>query len=123
MNFARRLFLIAGIYGLIVLTPQYFLEAKTGTDYPPAITHPEYYYGFVSVAVAWQFLFLVISRNPVRYRLAMLPSILETLPFGIALVWLYLQHRVSSVMLGFGCIDLLLGLLFIIAYMMTPAES
>jgi len=40
MTFARRLFLIAGIYGLIVLLPLYFLEEKTGRDYPPPITHP-----------------------------------------------------------------------------------
>ena len=123
MNFAKRLFLIAGIYGLIVLVPQYFLEAKTGTDYPPAITHPEYYYGFVGVGVAWQFLFLVIARDPARYRLAMIPAILEKLPFGIAVVWLYLQHRVAPLMLGFGAVDTLLGLLFILAYVKTPAES
>lgn len=52
MRFTSRLFLIAGIYGLLVLVPQYFLEEKNGRDYPPAITHPEYYYGFVGVAVA-----------------------------------------------------------------------
>ena len=123
MNFAKRLFMIAGIYGLIVLVPQYFLEAKTGNDYPPPITHPEYYYGFVGIAVAWQVLFLVISRDPVRYRAAMIPAILEKLPFGIAIGWLYLQHRVSSLMLGFAAIDLLLGLLFILAYVKTPADS
>jgi uncharacterized membrane protein YgaE (UPF0421/DUF939 family) len=123
MNFARRLFLIAGIYGLVVLVPQYFLEAKTGNDYPPAITHPEYYYGFVGVGVAWQVLFLVISRDPVRYRAAMIPAILEKLLWGIAVVWLYLQHRASSLLLGFGSIDLLLGALFIFAYMKTPAQS
>lgn len=43
MRFARVVFMIAGIYGLIVMTPQYFLEAKTGQDFPPAITHPEFY--------------------------------------------------------------------------------
>lgn len=123
MNFARRLFLIAGIYGLVVLVPQYFLEARTGNDYPPAITHPEYYYGFVGVGVAWQVLFLVISRDPVRYRAAMFPAILEKLLFGIAVVWLYLQHRTSSMLLGFGSIDLLLGALFIFAYIKTPAQS
>ena len=32
MKFARLVFLIAGIYGLIVLLPQYFLEGKTGRE-------------------------------------------------------------------------------------------
>jgi hypothetical protein len=41
MKFASRVFAAAGIYGLIVLVPQYFTEAKLGQDYPPAITHPE----------------------------------------------------------------------------------
>lgn len=60
MKFARIVFLVAGIYGLIVLLPLYFLEAQTGRDYPPPITHPEYYYGFVGVGVAWLLAFLVI---------------------------------------------------------------
>jgi len=49
MKFARVVFLVAGIYGLIVLLPQYFLEAKVGLDSPPPITHPEFYYGFIGV--------------------------------------------------------------------------
>ena len=53
MRFARYSFLIAGIYGLLSLSPMYFLEAKNGRDFPPAITHPEYYYGFMGVALAW----------------------------------------------------------------------
>ena len=64
MTFARRVFLIAGIYGLIVLLPQYVLEEKNGRDFPPAITHPEYYYGFIGVGVAWQIAFLVIASDP-----------------------------------------------------------
>jgi len=82
--FARRVFLIAGIYGLLVLAPHYFLEAKIGRDHPPEITHPEFFYGFIGVAVAWQVAFLIIARDPVRYRLIMLPGILEKVAFGVA---------------------------------------
>ena len=53
MKFARRVFLIAGIYGVVVLLPQYFLEQRHAVDRPPAITHAEYYYGFVGVALAF----------------------------------------------------------------------
>lgn len=42
MKFAKRVFLAAGIYGLIVMLPFYFLENKIGCDFPPAITHPEH---------------------------------------------------------------------------------
>jgi hypothetical protein len=119
MRFAKVVFLIAGIYGLIVLVPQYFLEEKSGRDFPPAITHPEYYYGFIGVALAWQVLFLILSRDPVRYRAMMIPSILEKAGFGIAVIVLFLQHRVSPVMLGAAIIDLILGLLFALAYFKT----
>ena len=83
MRFAKVVFLVAGIYGLIVLLPLYFMEEQTGRDYPPPITHPEYYYGFTGVAVAWQLAFLVMSREPVRYRPLMIPAIVEKASFGI----------------------------------------
>jgi hypothetical protein len=123
MTFAKRVFMIAGIYGLIVLVPQLFTEAKTGRDFPPAITHPEFYYGFVGVAVAWQVLFLILARDPVRYRLMMIPAILEKASFGLAVVVLYLQQRVSTFFLCFGAIDLILGALFVVAYAKTSDRT
>ena len=121
MTFAKRVFLIAGIYGLVVLLPQYFMEEKTGRDYPPPVTHPEYFYGFIGVAVAWQIVFLIISRDPVRYRPIMLAAIVEKASFGIAAVALYLAGRLGVQMLGAGIIDLILGTLFTIAYLRTHA--
>ena|SRR6185436_10942964 len=123
MIFAKRLFLIAGIYGLIVLVPQFFMETRTGQDYPPAITHPEFYYGFVSVSVAWQVLFLILAKDPQRYRPMMIAAILEKAGFGIAVPVLYLQHRVSAFMLIFSTVDLILGALFAVAYMKTRAPT
>lgn len=123
MKLAKIVFLIAGVYGLIVLLPLYFMEAQTGRDYPPPITHPEYYYGFIGVAVAWQLAFLVLSRDPVRYRPLMLPSIVEKASFGIAVAVLYLQHRVSSFMFGAAMVDSLLGVLFIIAFLKTAKTA
>lgn len=123
MKFAQRVFLVAGIYGLVVLLPQYFLEGKNGRDFPPPITHPEYYYGFLGVAVAWQVLFLVMAKNPARYRIAMIPAVLEKLGFGVAVVALFLLGRVSSlVLLGFALLDLILAALFIVAYAKTDPE-
>ena len=119
MAFAKRTFLIAGIYGLIVLLPQYLLEAKSGRDFPPAITHPEYYYGFIGVAVAWQIAFLVLAKDPVRYRGMMIPAIIEKASFAIAVGVLFALNRVSLPMLGAGFVDLILGLLFVVAYLRT----
>jgi hypothetical protein len=116
MTFARRLFLIAGIYGLLVLVPQFFLEDRLGRDYPPAITHPEHFYGFLGVAVAWQVAFLVIARDPVRFRPMMLPAVLEKAAFGLAAVALFFRDRIPAVVLIFGLIDLTLGALFLVAF-------
>jgi hypothetical protein len=121
MKFARSIFLIAGIYGLIVLLPQYFLEAKTGRDFPPPITHPEYYYGFIGVALAWQVLFLILAKDPARYRAMMIPAVLEKATFGVAAIVLFLLQKVSAVMLGFGIVDLIFGALFVAAYAKTGA--
>ena len=54
MIWIGRLFWFAGIYGLLVLAPQYLMERHIGIDFPPEITHPEYFYGFVGVTLAWQ---------------------------------------------------------------------
>ena len=122
MTFARRVFFWAAIYGFLVLFPQYFLEGTNGRDYPPAITHPEYYYGFVGLALAWQVVFLLISRDPVRFRPLMLVAILEKAVFGIPAIVLYLQHRLALPMLGAGLVDLTLGALFLASWLKT-AES
>ena len=119
MRFAKIVFLSAGVYGLVAMLPQYFLEAQVGRDSPPPITHPEFFYGFIGVTVAWQVLFLVISRDPVRYRPTMIPAILEKAGFVIAIIVLFLQHRVAAVVLGFATIDLLLGVLFVLAFLKT----
>lgn len=124
MKFAKYTFLIAGIYGLLVTVPQYFLETKNGIDYPPAITHPEYYYGFVGVVMAFQIIFLLIGSDPVRYRPLMLISALfEKFPFMIAVYTLYAFGRVHSIMIGLATIDLLLGLLFVISYLKTAKSN
>lgn len=123
MKFAKYVFYIAGIYGLIALVPQYFLESSNNESFPPAITHPEYFYGFVGVAVACQIVFLIIAKNPVQYRAMILPSIVEKFSFMIAVVVLYLQNRVAPVMLALSFIDMTLGILFVISYIALSKEN
>jgi len=124
MNFAKWVFLLAGIYCLIVLTPNYFLEQRIGENDPPAITHPEYFYGFTGLAISWQVVFLFIGRDPVRYRpLMMLAAILEKAPFGIATIVLFALKRISVVVLCFGLVDLTLGALFVASYWLTRSAS
>jgi hypothetical protein len=122
MKFAKYTFWIAAIYGFLALIPQYFLENKIGIDNPPAITHPEYFYGFIGVALAWQLAFIIIARNPVKYRMLMIPAIFEKLSFAVATSILFSQDRLAAQMFGAGVIDLIFGILFVIAYFKTPAK-
>jgi len=115
-KFPASVFLGAGIYGVIVLLPQYFLERELGRDFPPPLTHPEHFYGFIGVALAWQFVFLSIARDVQRFRSLMLPAILEKLSFGVPAVVLFAQGRVPGPVAGAGAIDLLLAVLFALAF-------
>jgi hypothetical protein len=92
-------------------------------DSPPAINRPEFYYGFAGVTLAWQVLFLVIASDPVRYRPAMLPAMLEKASFAGAIPILYALGRVAAVWLGFAAMDAAWLVLFGVAYLRTPREA
>jgi len=119
MKFAKIVFWIAGIWGLLVITPLYFLFDIIPQRDPPAITHPGFYYGFVGCALAWQVAFCFLATDPVRYRPLMLPSILEKATYAVAIVVLVLQGRTRPTELVFAGTDALLGLLFAISYLKT----
>jgi hypothetical protein len=124
MKFAQQVFRWAGVYGLVVLLPMYFLEERIGRDLPPAITHPENYYGFLTVTVAWQVMYLLIATDPVRYRPLMAGGMLAKFGYFATLLVLFLLGRVAGVTLGVASGDLILGVLFVVAYARTPkAES
>ena len=120
MKVARWIFGIAAVYGFLVIAPLYCMEARIGHDDPPAITHPEYFYAFIGITLAWQVVFVLIAREPTRYRPLMLASVLEKLAWGVAAIVLFQQQRVSGMTLGFGGMDLLLSALFIVAFFLTP---
>lgn len=122
MKFARWTFLIAGIYGLLVLLPQYFLIEKAGSDAPPPINHPEYYFGFVGVAIAFQIVFLLIASDPLRYRPIILAAIVEKFSFGIATAILLSKDMVAGPIVYGAAVDVVLGILFIISYVKLSRE-
>ena len=119
-TFARRVFLGAGLYGLALLVPMYFLEATLARAFPPALTHPDHYYGFLGVAVAWQLAFLLIARDVRRFRPLMPVAVLEKWLAAGAIVALYLDDRVAAVALAPALVDIALGGLFLLAWQRTP---
>jgi hypothetical protein len=123
MNFARWIFRIAGTLGLLILLPQYFLEQQIGRDQPPPITHPEFFYGFVGVGIAWQIVFIVISLDPPRFRPLMPAAMVEKFSFSVATFVLYGLERVAMPMVVAAALDFTLGVLFVASYFRCPASA
>lgn len=120
---ARRLLLAAGVYGVAVVAPLLFLEEQLGERFPPAITHPELYYGFVWVTLGWQIVYLMMSRDPVRYRPMLLPAIVGKAGFAFSAFVLAARGRVDPTMAGSASIDLVLAALFGWAFVALRAPS
>jgi hypothetical protein len=123
MRFAKIVFWVAGIWGALVFVLLYFIFDLIGQKDPPLITHPGFFYGFVSLGLAWQIAFLFIARDPIRFRPLMIPSMVEKFGYGITVVVLVLQAKMHAFDLVFAATDLLLGVLFVVAYLRTPAHS
>jgi hypothetical protein len=119
MRFARIVFITAGVWGIANLTPLYFLLDLTGRHYTPPTVYPQFFYGFLSVAMAWQIAFLVIGSDPARYRLLMVPGTIEKLGYVATLAVLYSQGRISTADASAAVPDGLLGVLFVVAFAKT----
>jgi hypothetical protein len=122
MKFARVVFRIAGLWGLLVLFPLYFLLDEIGVRYTPPLTHPDFYFGFVGVALVWQIAFLIIATDPIRFRPMMVAAILEKLVWVATLGTLYLQGRLLPAQAAVGVPDLVLGVLFAAAFLETAGS-
>jgi hypothetical protein len=119
MRFAKIVFIAAGVWGIAVLTPLYFLLDVTGRQYAPPTSYPQFFYGFLSVAMAWQIAFIVIGSSPERFRPLMIPSIVEKFGHVVTVAVLYGQARISDADGTAAVPDLLLGVLFIAAFAKT----
>ena len=119
MRFPKIVFSIAGVWGLLVLTPLFFLYDLVGKKYPPIVTHPEFYFGFVTVALAWQVVFLVIASDPKRFRPLMIPAMLEKFGYVAALSALYATGQLKFAQIVVIGPDFLLGLFFLAAFLKT----
>jgi hypothetical protein len=120
MRFAKLVFNIAGARGVLVLVPLYFALEAIGRHDPPSVTHPEYYYGFLGVALVWQFAFFLIARDPVRFRPMMLMAIAEKFVHVAGMTTLCAAGRLTPQQLAFNLPDLVWGVLFVVAFRRTP---
>ena len=119
MRFAQIVFGVAAIYGIAMLPPLYFLIDAIGRANPPAINHPEFYYGFVGVAILWQLVFILIARDPARMRPLMPIAILEKFIYTVPVAILFLHGKASLNTLIPSLGDPIFGVLFIASWFKT----
>lgn len=119
MKVARLAFGTAAAYGFIVILPMYFLLEKVDSETPPAVTHPEFYYGFLGLALLWQCVFALIAKDPIRFRSIMPVAIGEKFVYTILVMLLYAQGRVQPTVFRWSLVDPIFGMLFVSAYFAT----
>ncbi|MEO9635993.1 MAG: hypothetical protein ABJF89_12355 [Parasphingorhabdus sp.] len=115
MKFVRTIFLLAAAWGFFALVPGLFAEPGP---------RPEYYYGFVGLALVFQLIFVMIAIDPLRYRMLVPIAILEKLSFFLPVSILYLQGRMALGPVFYGAmVDGLLMLLFGLAWFLLRKEA
>jgi hypothetical protein len=87
MKLARWIFLIAGVFGLLLMIPIAVDVKVIGQIVPPG---GSFFYGSIMLNMCWQILYIFLSRDPVRYRPMMIPSFLAEASAPFASTWLYL---------------------------------
>jgi hypothetical protein len=123
MMFAKRVFQVAGLYGLVVVALGYATFLWGADDWAVTTNHPEFVHGFFVATFAWQIAFLLIATDPVRYRLLMLAAMIEKFPYTAAVLALYASGEIDLLILAFGLIDGVFGLLFGVSYALTDGEA
>jgi hypothetical protein len=123
MRFAKRIYRVAGIAGLFLVVPAYFLEGWTATINPPAVEHAEFYYGFVSVVMVWQLVYILIGTDPLRFRPVMLLAAAAKGSFVATLLTLFSLGRIQPLWFGFAAFDGTFTLLFLLGYIKTASAN
>ena len=123
MKLAKWTFRTAGVFGLIVMIPMLFVENLIEQIMPPSVNHPEFFYGFVVLNICWQILYLFLAKDPIRFRPMMIPAFLAKASAPVALIWLYLQRRISSQWITTSIMDGVFAILFLVSYWATRHET
>jgi hypothetical protein len=119
MRSTRIVYGLAATYGFVSLVPLYFLLDKIGRDAPPALNHPEFYYGFLGVALLGQIIYVLMATDPVRYHPIMRIAVMEKFVHTAPVLILYSFGKVHPNIMLPSLVDPIFGILFIIAYFRT----
>jgi hypothetical protein len=119
MKYAKVVFWVAGIWGLLVVSPLFFMFGTIGRQDPPVITHPEFYFGFLGVTLVWQVVFLVIASDPPRYRPMMVLSVFEKASYILTVGVLFALGRMTPSASALAVPDGILAVLFVVSFLKT----
>jgi hypothetical protein len=123
VTFAKWVFTIGGIWGVLIIAPLFFVEQQLAAATGP-FSHPDAYYGFVASTFAWQLGYLVIGRNPSAYRPFMLLGALGKVIYFTGNWVLFAEGRIPISVPLVASPDIVLAILFVIAWFRTrPAPA
>lgn len=115
MKFAKWVFIIGGVFGLLAIIPLYFNEKQIA----PGLKYPEFYYGFIGINILWQVLYIYISQNLLRFRPIILFAFFVKILGVVSISYLVLIERTATWWYGIISTDLILAILFLAAYRIT----
>jgi hypothetical protein len=121
MKFARWVFLIAGLLGLLPLVPVIYSILVSGQAIlPNPGSMGLFFYAFLLQYVCWQILYFILARDPLRFRPMMILAFFAQLltPFNTA--WWYFYGFTRWVPIAI--VDLVLAILFLVAFWITGRE-
>jgi hypothetical protein len=118
MTFAKWVFTIGGLWGVLIIGSLFFLEPVVASQTGP-LSHPDTYYGFAVSTFAMQIGYLVIGRDPAAYRPFMLIGAGGKLAYAAFCWGLYAQGRIPVTVPTLASPDLLLAALFVVAWFRT----
>jgi hypothetical protein len=123
MVFARRVFTWAAVFGFVMVAPLLVAEGLVARLLHHALNQPQWYYGFAEVALGFQVVYLIIGRDPVRYRPLMPVCGVAKLGFGVTM-WTLVGLGRTDPLLGLAATpDLLWAAAFLLAYRLTPRSA
>lgn len=108
-KFARRIYIIAAIYGFLAVPALYLTDAPD--------PHRLLYFAFAGIALVFQGVFLVIARDPIRYAAFLPLTVFEKLSFGVPALAFWSQGQAADDMALGGAVDLLFAALFVAAWL------
>ena len=121
MRLARWAFLMAGILGLLPAVPLvYAVVFDRQWLLPDMASMGLFFYGVLFQYICWQILYMVLARDPARFRPMMIPAFLSEVVAPLNTAWLYLYG--ARVWTATAVRFLSLASLFLVAYWVTGRE-